>query len=61
MGKMDIFLLVANITALLFLILFIIKIGSQPTAIDVYQGKTTLKYEVVDGIAVDSVVIFKKQ
>ena len=27
--------------------------------IDVYQGKTTLKYEVVDGIKVDSVVVWK--
>lgn len=30
-----------------------------PTALDVYQGKTTIKYEVVDGVKVDSVVIFK--
>ena len=26
---------------------------------DVYQGKTTLKYEVVDGVVVDSVVVWK--
>lgn len=26
---------------------------------DVYQGKTTLKYEVVDGVKVDSIVIWK--
>ena len=31
----------------------------HPKAIDVYQGKTTLKYEVVDGEIVDSVVVFK--
>lgn len=30
-----------------------------PTAMDVYHGKTTIKYEVVDGVKVDSVVIFK--
>lgn len=30
-----------------------------PTAMDVYQGKTTLEYKVVDGVKVDSVVIFK--
>lgn len=29
------------------------------TAIDVYQGKTTLEYKVVDNVKVDSVVIFK--
>ena len=33
--------------------------GPRPTAMDVYQGKTTLEYKVVDGVKVDSVVIFK--
>ena len=31
----------------------------NPQAIDVYQGKTTLKYEVVDGVKVDSIVVWK--
>lgn len=31
-----------------------------PTAMDVYQGKTTLQYTIVDGIKIDSVVVFKK-
>ena len=31
----------------------------QPTAMDVYQGKTTLEYKVVDNIKVDSIVILK--
>lgn len=30
-----------------------------PTTMDVYQGKTTLEYKVVDGVKVDSVVVFK--
>lgn len=30
-----------------------------PTAMDVYQGRTTLEYKVVDSVKVDSVVIFK--
>lgn len=30
------------------------------TPMDVYQGKTTLEYTVVDGVKVDSCVIFKK-
>lgn len=35
-------------------------IGSlTPTAMDVYQGKTTLEYRVVDDVKVDSVVVFK--
>ena len=31
-----------------------------PSAMDVYQGKTTLEYTIVDGVKVDSVVVFKK-
>lgn len=31
------------------------------TPMDVYQGKTTLKYEVVDGVKVDSTVVWKKE
>lgn len=32
----------------------------HPKAMDVYQGKTTLKYTIRDGIKVDSVVIWKE-
>lgn len=31
----------------------------KPTAIDVYQGKTTLEYTIRDGEIVDSVVVYK--
>lgn len=31
-----------------------------PTAMDVYQGKTTIEYKIVDGEITDSVVVFKK-
>ena len=31
-----------------------------PSAIDVYQGKTTLEYTIRDGVKVDSIVVFKK-
>lgn len=33
----------------------------QPKAIDVYQGKTTLKYEVIEGEIVDSCVVWKEE
>ena len=33
---------------------------NYPSAMDVYQGKTTLQYTIVDGEKVDSVVVFKK-
>ena len=32
---------------------------NTPTAMDVYQGKTTLEYKVVEGVKIDSIVIFK--
>ena len=32
-----------------------------PSAIDVYQGKTTIEYTIRDGVKVDSVVVFKKE
>lgn len=31
-----------------------------PTAMDVYKGKTTLQYTIVDGVKIDSIVVFKK-
>ena len=37
-----------------------ITISNIPKAIDVYQGKTTLEYTIVDGEKVDSVVIWKQ-
>lgn len=36
-------------------------ISDIPTAIDVYQNKTTLKYTIVDGEKIDSTVIWKKE
>ena len=41
------------------ILIYCINSDSQPTARDVYQGKTTLEYKVVDGVKVDSVVVFK--
>lgn len=54
---------------ILLTILCVIEIGivsdiigkPSPKAIDVYQNKTTLEYKVVDGVKIDSVVIFKEQ
>ena len=35
------------------------QLEKTPSAMDVYRGKTTLKYTIVDGVKVDSVVVFK--
>lgn len=37
------------------------KMDNGPAAIDVYKGKTTLQYKVIDGIKVDSCVIWKNK
>lgn len=54
----------AFITSLIFLeTLLIITITKEPrpSALDVYQGKTTLEYTIRDGVKVDSIVVFKKE
>ena len=33
---------------------------SRPSAMDVYQGKTTLEYTIRDGEVIDSVVVWKE-
>lgn len=32
----------------------------EPNAMDVYQGKTAIQYTIVDGVKVDSCVVYKK-
>jgi hypothetical protein len=38
---------------------FIINNENEPTAMDVYKGKTTLEITYKDSIPIDSVVVFK--
>jgi len=47
---------------------FLVAVGTiificedYPSAMDVYQGKTTLKVTYKDGVPVDSVVVFKNK
>lgn len=44
-----------------FSIAIAVSFSKEPRAIDVYQGKTTLKYTIVDGVVTDSVVVFKEK
>lgn len=39
----------------------IIHYETIPSAMDVYQGKTTLEITYKDNVAIDSVVVFKKE
>lgn len=43
------------------IIVIIIILSNQPTAMHVYQGKTTLEITYKDGVAVDSIVVFKNK
>lgn len=52
-----------EISGILCCILTIIGItlcAEEPTALDVYRGKTELEYTVVRGVHTDSTVVFKK-
>ena len=40
---------------------YIVGTIGEPTAMDVYQGKTTLEITYKDGVPVDSVVVFKNK
>jgi len=42
-------------------VLFVVMktFGGSPTAMDVYQGRTTLEITYKDGVPIDSVVVFK--
>ena len=42
-------------------LILIIHYETNPTAMDVYQGKTTLEITYKDNVATDSVVVFKKE
>lgn len=62
---------IGSCLGLILLMLFLVGMGyliavktlidGTPTAMDVYQGKTTLEYTVVNGIKIDSCVIWKKE
>lgn len=48
-------LLIIDIIAALF------AYSKEPTAMDVYRGKTTLEITYKDGVAIDSTVVFKNK
>jgi len=56
---------IVSITIGFFFLVSLILISAynatEPKAIDVYQGETTLEITYRDGVPVDSVVIFKKK
>lgn len=59
-GCLALLIIAAFLVTLGYLTAVLTLIEGKPTAMDVYQGKTTLEYTIHDGIKTDSVVIFKK-
>ena len=53
--------MIVGLTMVLFSLVGIILKSSDPTAMDVYNGKTELQYTVVHGQKIDSVVVFKEK
>ena len=51
------------ITAIAFIgwVGYSIGTANKPTAMDVYQGKTTLEITYKDSVPIDSVVVFKNK
>ena len=50
-----------SIGILLVLVGIVSILSKNPTALDVYQGKTTLEITYRDSVPVDSVVVFKDE
>lgn len=63
MGRFDSFLFGVLTGAILFVIIWVIinLINPIPTALDVYQGKTTLEITYKDSILIDTIVVFKEE
>lgn len=61
LSKKILTLLFLGITIGLFMSTMLVNITltSKPTAMDVYQDKTTLEYTIRDGEIIDSVVVYK--
>ena len=53
-------ILVGTVLTVVGMLIIAYSIISPPTALDVYQGKTTLEITYKDSIPVDSVVVWKE-
>ena len=52
-------ILIGILLTVVTIILGTVMREKEPRAIDVYRGKTTLKITYKDGVAIDSVVVYK--
>ena len=51
---------ISGILCCILLVIGVVLCPKEPTALDVYRGKTELEYTVVRGVYTDSTVVFKK-
>lgn len=51
--------LVSGMITFGIILICIAQSNNKITPMDVYQGKTTLQYTIVDGVKIDSVVVWK--
>lgn len=58
--KFESFIIGCIIGGILGILIHTWLISNEPSAMDVYQNKTTLEYRIIDSVAVDSIVVFKK-
>ena len=52
--------LITTLLITLGVIFSLLVISKEPTAMDVYRGKTKLKITYKDGVAIDSTAVWKK-
>lgn len=50
---------ICSVISIILLAMAACTLSVEPKAIEVYQGKTTLEYTVIDNIKTDSVVVYK--
>lgn len=58
--KFESFIIGCVIGGILGVLIHTWLISNEPSAMDVYQNKTTLEYTIADSVVVDSIVVFKK-
>lgn len=52
---------ICSVISIFLLIAAAGTLSDEPKAIEVYQGKTTLEYTIIDNIKTDSVVVYKNR
>jgi hypothetical protein len=60
-GKGKTFISAFGAVVCIYAMISIADRNHKPTAMDVIEGKTTMEYKIIDGVKVDSILIFKPE